>query len=93
MYYKRDSKTSIFFKKFEEQRFFVERLIFHISCAIALISSMVHEYSILIFTPKFLLSVSFARITLVNKDFGVMQLVTVSYGFSGAEFKNHIHFC
>ena len=32
-------------------------------------------------------------ITLVNKDFGVMQLVTVSYGFCGAEFKNHIHFC
>ena len=37
--------------------------IFHISCAIALISSMVHAYSVLVFTPKFLVSVSFARIT------------------------------
>ena len=33
------------------------------------------------------------QITLVNKDFGAMQLVTVPYGFCGAEFKNHIHFC
>ena len=37
--------------------------IFHISCAIALISFMVHAYSVLVFTPKFLVSVSFARIT------------------------------
>ena len=29
----------------------------------------------------------------VNKDFGAMQLVTVSYGFCGPEFKNHIQFC
>ena len=34
--------------------------IFHISCAIALISSMVHAYSVLAFTPEFL--VSFARV-------------------------------
>ena len=33
------------------------------------------------------------NITLVNKDFGAMQLVTVSYRFCGAEFKSHIHFC
>ena len=33
------------------------------------------------------------QIALVNKDFGAMQLVTVSYGFYGTEFKNHIHFC
>ena len=32
-------------------------------------------------------------ITVVNKDFGAMQLVTVSYAFYGGEFKNHIHFC
>ena len=32
-------------------------------------------------------------ITLVNNDFGAMQLVTVCYGFCGAEFKNQIHFC
>ena len=37
--------------------------IFHIYCAIALIFSMVHAYSVLVFTPKFLVSVSFARIT------------------------------
>ena len=37
--------------------------IFHISCAIALISSMVHGYSVLVFTPKFLVSVIIARIT------------------------------
>ena len=32
-------------------------------------------------------------IILVRKDFGAMQLATVSYGFRGTEFKNHIHFC
>ena len=32
-------------------------------------------------------------ITLVNRYFGAMQLVIVSYDFCGAEFKNHIHFC
>ena len=32
-------------------------------------------------------------ITLANKDFVAMQLVTVSYGFCGAKFKNHISFC
>ena len=36
--------------------------IFHISCVIALISFMVHTYSVLVFTPTFSLSVSFARI-------------------------------
>ena len=40
--------------------------IFHISCAIALISFMVHAYSVLVFTPKFLVSVSFARITIAG---------------------------
>ena len=37
--------------------------IFHISCTIALISSMDHGYSVLVFTPKFLVSVTFACIT------------------------------
>ena len=36
--------------------------IFHISGVIALIFSMAHGYSVLVFTPKFLVSVSFARI-------------------------------
>ena len=35
--------------------------IFHISCAIDLIFSMVHGYSVLVFTLKFLVSVSFVR--------------------------------
>ena len=33
------------------------------------------------------------NIILVNKDFGAMLIVTVSYGFCGAKFKNHIYFC
>ena len=37
--------------------------IFHIFFLIALIFSMVHGYSVLVFTPKFLVSVTFARIT------------------------------
>ena len=32
------------------------------------------------------------NITIAKKDFGAMELVTVSYGVSGAEFKNHTHF-
>ena len=37
--------------------------IFHISCTIALISSIDHGYFVLVFTPKFLVSVTFACIT------------------------------
>ena len=37
--------------------------IFHISFLVALIFSMVHGYSVLDFTPKFFVSVTFARIT------------------------------
>ena len=37
--------------------------IFHIFFAIAWISLMVHDYSVLVFIPKFLVSVTFASIT------------------------------
>ena len=37
--------------------------IFHISCTIAFISSIDHGYFVLVFTPKFLVSVTFACIT------------------------------
>ena len=65
---KGDSDTPTPTQKFLRAAFLVEHLtvhytfskfygyiidIFHISCAIALISSMIHNYSVLIFTPNF----------------------------------------